>query len=198
MKVIGITGGVGAGKSEILRYLKEKHGAAVIEADKAGHLLMEPGGACYDGIVRKFGSGILNADRSIDREKLGRLVFADASLLEELNKIVHPKVKSYIVSQIEKEKVDGGANVFVIEAALLLEDHYDAICDEIWYIDTDEEIRAMRLKEARGYSEKKIADIMANQKSPGEFRRACQAVIHNSGILKQTYEQIDRQLGKKI
>lgn len=198
MKVIGITGGVGAGKSEILRYLREKHGAAVIEADKVGHLLMEPGSVCYDRIVEKFGSGILNADGTINRERLGRIVFSDASLLRELNKIIHPGVKAQIVSQIEKERASRRTNVFVIEAALLLEDHYDAICDEIWYIDTDEKIRAMRLKASRGYSDEKIADIMANQKSSEEFRRACQAVIHNSKELEYTYEQIDRQLGKKL
>ena len=72
MKVIGITGGVGAGKSEILKYLKEKHGAVVIEADKVGHLLMEPGGACYYSIVEKFGSSILNGDQTINRGKLGK------------------------------------------------------------------------------------------------------------------------------
>ena len=100
MKVIGITGGVGAGKSAILKYLKEKHGAMVIEADKVGHLLMEPGGACYYSIVEKFGSSILNGDQTINRSKLGKIVFADESLLSELNKIIHPRVKSHIVSEI--------------------------------------------------------------------------------------------------
>lgn len=196
MKVIGITGGVGAGKSEILRYLKEKHKAIVVEADKVGHLLMEPGGACYYGIVEKFGSSILNGDQTINREKLGKIVFVDASLLDALNKIIHPRVKSHIVSEIAKERAYHRTNVFVIEAALLLEDHYDVICDEIWYIDTDAQTRANRLKESRGYSDEKIAGIMANQKSPEEFRKACQAVIDNSGSLADTYEQIDRQLGR--
>ncbi len=196
MKVIGITGGVGAGKSEILRYLKEKHGAVVIEADKVGHLLMEPGGACYYSIVEKFGSSILNGDQTINRGKLGKIVFADAELLNALNKIIHPKVKAHIVSEIAKERAYHRTEVFVIEAALLLEDHYDVICDELWYIDTDADIRAKRLRETRGYDEEKISGIMANQKSPEEFRSACQAVIDNSGDLAKTYEQIDRQLGR--
>ena len=196
MKVIGITGGVGAGKSAILNYLKEKHHAVVVEADKVGHLLMEPGGACYYSIVEKFGSSILNGDQTINRGKLGKIVFADESLLNELNKIIHPRVKSHIVSEIAKERAYHRTNYFVVEAALLIEDHYDVICDEMWYIHTDAGIRAKRLKETRGYDDEKIAGIMANQKSPKEFRSACQAVIDNSGDLAYTYEQIDRQLGR--
>lgn len=196
MKIIGITGGVGAGKSAILTYLREHHHAVVIEADKVGHLLMEPGGACYYSIVEKFGSSILNGDQTINRGKLGKIVFSDEMLLEALNKIVHPRVKAHIVSEIAKERAYHRTAYFVIEAALLLEDHYDAICDEIWYIDTDASIRAQRLRESRGYDDEKIAGIMANQKSPEEFRKECQAVIDNSGSLENTFEQIDRQLGK--
>ena len=196
MKVIGITGGVGAGKSEILKYLKEKHGAGNIEADKVGHLLMEPGGACYYSIVEKFGSSILNGDQTINRGKLGKIVFADETLLGELNKIIHPRVKSHIVSEIAKERAYHRTKYFVVEAALLIEDHYDVVCDELWYIHTDAEVRAKRLKASRGYDDEKIASIMANQKSPEEFRSACQAVIDNSGDLTSTYEQIDRQLGR--
>ena len=150
MKVIGITGGVGAGKSAILKYLKEKHGAIVIEADKVGHLLMEPGGACYYSIVEKFGSSILNGDQTINRSKLGKIVFADESLLSELNKIIHPRVKSHIVSEIAKERAYHRTNYFVVEAALLIEDHYDVVCDELWYIHTDEAVREKRLKEKDG------------------------------------------------
>ena len=196
MKVIGITGGVGAGKSEILKYLKEKYKAVVIEADKVGHLLMEPGGACYYSIVEKFGSSILNGDQTINRTKLGKVVFADEALLKELNKIIHPRVKSHIVSEIAKERAYHRTNYFVVEAALLIEDHYDVVCDELWYIHTEESVRAKRFKEARGYDDEKIASICANQKSPEEFRSACQVEIDNSGNLADTCRQIDEQLGR--
>ena len=196
MKIIGITGGVGAGKSEILKYLKEKYKAVVIEADKVGHLLMEPGGACYYSIVEKFGSSILNGDQTINRTKLGKVVFADEALLKELNKIIHPRVKSHIVSEIAKERAYHRTNYFVVEAALLIEDHYDVVCDELWYIHTEESVRAKRLKEARGYDDEKIASICANQKSPEEFRSACQVEIDNSGNLADTCRQIDEQLGR--
>ena len=196
MKVIGITGGVGAGKSEILKFFKEKYHAIVVEADKVGHMLMEPGGACYYSIVEKFGSSILNGDQTINRGKLGKIVFSDEALLAELNKIIHPRVKSHIVSEIAKERAYHRTNLFVVEAALLIEDHYDVVCDELWYIHTDEEVRGKRLKEARGYDDEKIASICANQKSPAEFRSACQVVIDNSGDLADTYRQIEEQLGR--
>ena len=85
---------------------------------------------------------------------------------------------------------------FVVEAALLLEDHYDVICDELWYIHTDEAVRAERLKKARGYDDEKIASICANQKSPEEFRNACDVTIDNSGVFADTCRQIDEQLGR--
>ena len=196
MKVIGITGGVGAGKSEILKYLMDMYVAIVVEADKVGHLLMEPGGACYYSIVEKFGSSILNGDQTINRGKLGKIVFADEGLLAELNKIIHPRVKSHIVSEIAKERAYHRTKYFVVEAALLIEDHYDVICDEKWYIHTDAPVRAERLKETRGYDDEKIASICANQKSPEEFRSAWQVVIDNSGDLAGTQKQIDEQLGR--
>ena len=196
MKVIGITGGVGAGKSEILKFFKEKYHAIVVEADRVGHMLMEPGGACYYSIVEKFGSSILNGDQTINRGKLGKIVFSDEALLAELNKIIHPRVKSHIVSEIAKERAYHRTDLFVVEAALLIEDHYDVVCDELWYIHTDEEVRGKRLKEARGYDDEKIASICANQKSPAEFRSACQVVIDNSGDLADTYRQIEEQLGR--
>lgn len=196
MKVIGITGGVGAGKSEILHYLEEKYHARIVEADRAAHFLMEAGNVCYEEIVKTFGSDILNSDKTIDRDRLGKIVFKDQRQLSLLNEIVHPRVKELIVSEIQKERRKQKSTLFIIEAALLLEDHYDMICDEIWYIYADEKVRTERLKKTRGYSEEKIAGIMANQKSPEEFRKACQAVIDNSGLLKDTYAQIDRRLKK--
>ena len=157
---------------------------------------MEPGGACYYSIVEKFGSSILNGDQTINRGKLGKIVFADEGLLAELNKIIHPRVKSHIVSEIAKERAYHRTEYFVVEAALLIEDHYDVICDEMWYIHTDASVRAERLKETRGYDDEKITSICANQKSPEEFRSACQVVIDNSGDLTGTQKQIDEQLGR--
>ncbi len=194
MRVIGITGGVGAGKSTVLNYLAGQYRAVIVEADKVGHLVMSPGEAAYQEIVAAFGTGILSEDQTIDRGKLGKIVFTDSKQLDILNQIIHPRVKEWIVSYMERVRREGNTKVFVIEAALLLEDHYDLLCDELWYIHTEEAVRTQRLKASRGYSEEKIKSIMANQKSPEEFRKECQVTIDNSGLPKQTEEQIDRQM----
>ena len=195
IKILGITGGVGAGKSTILAYLSEKYQARVIELDKAAHLCMQPGTDCFDRIVKNFGRKILAADGSICRPALSKIVFAERSMVEILNQIVHPAVKNYIREEIRKEREKGSSPFIVLEAALLLEDHYDEICDEIWYIYVDEKTREKRLASSRGYSEEKTKSILRSQLSDKRFRMACQFVVDNSStIVENTYEQIDRGL----
>ncbi len=187
-KIIGITGGVGAGKSAVLSYLGSRYGARILQADEIGRLLQAPGEPCYEQIKGTFGEGILREDGTIDREKLGGIVYADRARLSELNAIVHPAVKARIRQEIASEKT---APLFVIEAALLLEDHYEEICEEIWYIYAAESVRAARLASSRGYSAEKIRQIMDNQLSDQEFRSRCSRVIDNSGTFDRTGEQID-------
>lgn len=195
MKILGITGGVGAGKSTVLDYLQNKYQARVIQADQVGHMVQEPGQTCYKKIVEMFGSEILNEDFTINRQKLGAVVFSDPAALQKLNHIVHPSVKEYIIREIQLEKEKGIVPFVVLEAALLLEDHYDLICDQIWYIYADEETRAERLKRTRGYSDEKVIGIMKNQMNDAEFREKCDVVIDNSNqLLERVYEQIDQAL----
>lgn len=195
MKVLGITGGVGAGKSTVLTHLFEKYRARVIQADQVAHLLEEPGRKCYHQIVEIFGEDILDGDGTISRGRLAAKVFSKPESLKRLNSVVHPAVKAYIIEEIRKEKEAGQAPFVVIEAALLLEDHYDEICDEIWYIHTDREVRKRRLMESRGYTEKKSEEIMKNQLPDGLFFEQCQFVVDNSSdFIENTYEQIDRGL----
>ena len=195
MKVLGITGGVGAGKSTVLMYLKEHYGARVIQADQVGHLLQRPHESCYRRIVELFGSTVLNADGTISRPKLGAIVYADPQKMARLNAIMHPSIRRWIKSEVEAEQNRGCVPFVTVEAALLLEDHYDEICDEIWYIHTDDAVRIKRLQESRGYSEEKCRRIMANQKNECDFRAACQLVIDNSSdIVQNTYEQMDKGL----
>ncbi|MCD8346838.1 MAG: dephospho-CoA kinase [Lachnospiraceae bacterium] len=209
-KVLGITGGVGAGKSTILSYLREQYGACILEADKVGHQVQQPGEACWEQIKEKFGAEILKENGTIDRERLGAVVYADRDKMEQLNAIVHPAVKTRILEEIdvfrsrlsvssEKALVSECKTqkfpVLVIEAALLLEDHYDAFCDEVWYVYADEETRTRRLMKSRGYSREKIRQIMHNQLSEEEFRRRCQAVIDNSGEdMAHICAQIDERI----
>lgn len=193
MKIIGITGGVGSGKSCVLSYMKEQFGAYICQADHVAWELQEPGQKCYRKIVAHFGNDILNEDETINRAKLGQIVFRDHKQLLVLNEIMHPAVKETIVKRIQSERAKGTA-YFVLEAALLLEDGYNQICDELWYIYTDETIRRMRLKESRAYSDEKIDAIMASQLSEQAFRENCQIVIDNSGDFEDTCLQIDKAM----
>lgn len=185
MKIIGITGGIGSGKSKVLSYLEETYRAPIYEADKVAHKLQEPGQLCYEKIVENFGQEILKEGGAIDRKKLGKIVFADAKKRKVLNEIVHPAVKVYIRERITEEKKNESP-LFFIEAALLIEDHYDEICDELWYIYAKEEVRKERLRTSRGYGEEKINQIFASQKSVNEFREKCDREFDNSGFFKDT------------
>lgn len=189
MRIIGITGGVGSGKSLVLSYLEEKYHAVICQADQIAWKLQEPGEESYRKIAAHFGEGILNDDRTINRKALGEIVFRDERELSVLNGITHPAVKEYIKGLISKEEKKGTA-LFVLEAALLLEDHYDEICDELWYIYTNEQIRRRRLKESRQYTDEKMDAMIASQASEEMYRNGCRKVIDNSGSFEETCAQI--------
>lgn len=186
MKVIGLTGGIGSGKSTFLEMLREQ-GCYTVQLDQVAHQLMQPEGPCYLPVVQLFGPAVLSADTGeIQRKKLADIVFHEEEKRQQLNRIVHPEVKKWIVRKIEEERQAGQYSVFVMEAALLIEDHYDEICDELWYIYADEEIRIRRLMKSRGYSEEKARAMMASQLSDKEYRCHCQRVIDNSKELCYT------------
>ncbi len=193
MKIIGITGGVGSGKSRVLSFLEEKYNAIICQADHVAWKLQEPGQRSYLEIVDYFGKTILNDDQTINRGALGQIVFNNVAKLQKLNEITHPAVKDYIKEQIliEKEK---GSELFIIEAALLLEDHYEEICDEIWYIFAREEVRRERLKESRNYTDEKIDSMIAKQQTESYFRKHCQLTIDNSGNFEDTCIQIEKAM----
>ena len=193
MKIIGVTGGVGAGKSTVLDYLKETYHAHLILADLVGHEVMEPGLSAYDAIIETFGREILSENQTIDRKKLGDIVFHKEEMRQKLNAIVHPAVKQEILRRIEQAKLEN-VSYTVVEAALFLEENYDAFCNETWYIYTDEKIRRQRLKESRGYSDERIDQIFRSQKTHEEFQKRCLFMIDNNGSEEETFRQIDRRM----
>ncbi len=193
MKIIGVTGGVGAGKSMVLAYLEEQYGARIIRADDLGHQVMEPGEPAYEKILQEFGREILQPDGRIDRKALGDLVFADAEQRARLNGIIHPAVRVRILELLAEVRQNGRAYA-AVEAALFLEENYGAFCDETWYIYTGEAERRARLKESRGYTDERVSRMFASQKSHEEFLRGCDAMIDNSGSAQETYRQIDRRM----
>ena len=140
MKVIGITGGVGCGKSAVLAYLESEYAAVVTELDGVAKNLQKSGQECFGRIVSQFGTEILRDDGELDRNRLAETVFGDPEKLAKLNAIVHPEVKEWVREDIARKRKDG-VGLYVIEAALLPTAGYESICDEMWYIYAEEPVR---------------------------------------------------------
>ena len=178
MIVLGITGGIGSGKSLVLHKLEQLPDTVILEADLLAHRLMSPGHRAYREIVSAFGTGILSPDGTIDRAVLGQMVFRQEELLEQLNHIVHPEVKRNIRERIRRNRAKG-TRLFVIEAALLIQDGYQAICDEIWYVHTKKEIRIRRLLDSRGGTPEKWEAVFASQPEDEYFLQHADVVLKN-------------------
>ena len=205
MKLIGVTGGVGCGKSEVLRYIETNYNCRIEFSDEIARALEAPGGAIYESLIRLLeqypadgGTGqkaaVTLGDGRINNPEMARRIFSEPDLLKKVNNLVHPAVKQYILSAFEAEKEAGVLDFFVIEAALLIECGYGENVDAMWYIYCDEDERRRRLKASRGYSDEKIDNILRSQLSEKTFRDNADVVIDNSGLLEKTCTQVDQAL----
>lgn len=194
MKIIGITGGVGCGKSEVIRYIMKKYNCFVIFADDVAKQLQQKGNLCYDRIVELLGVDILAEDGEIDKGKMAAKIFADESLLGRVNAIIHPAVYDFILDKIAEHKKKNEIDFIIIEAALLIECGYGKIVDEMWYVYTTDEIRRERLRKSRRYSDEKITQIFSQQLSYEEFKNASSFVVDNNGAMELAQQQIDDKL----
>lgn len=191
MKFIGITGGVGAGKSEILKYLNSREDTRVMLADDIARQLCEPGQPCNEELQQIFsGDQVFDSEGNMDRARMAMVIFADDKKRRQMNEIVHPAVKEYVLEQYRLCQNHGEISYLFLEAALLIEEHYDEICDELWYIYTSEENRRKRLIASRGYSNEKIDEIFASQLCETEYRSHCLRVIDNNGTTEETISQV--------
>lgn len=189
MKFIGITGGVGAGKSELLKFIKEHYLCKIYLADEVAYEVRKPGTKCYEELCDLLGEDVVS-----DSKKMAAKVFSDEELLSKVNGIVHPAVREYLLDALDKAKKDGETELFFVEAALLIEAGYKGTCDELWYVYADRETRIKRLMEARGYTREKAISIMDNQLSEDVFRKECDFIIDNSSSLDKSYEAIKGRL----
>lgn len=199
MRTIGITGGVGCGKSKVLEYIKDNYNCRIILADDIGNKVKEPGQACYQPMIDLFGEDIIDSndpDKAFDKKVIAEKIFADRTLLEKINAIIHPAVLDYFLQQKEEETIKGNIDFLFLEAALLIECGYKQYVDEMWYIYTDANIRRNRLKISRGYSDSKIDGIMASQLTEAAFRENSDFVINNSNSLEETYKQIKDKMAE--
>ena len=189
MKILGITGGIGSGKPLVTKLLEEE-GAYIANTDRIAKELMEPGQASYIDVVEYFGKDILLEDKTIDSNRLSKIVFKDEKKLKILNSLTHPKVLEVVQEEIGEKRKEGW-KYFVIETALMIESGYDTICDQVWYVYAPEKMRRDRLKKSRDYSDLKIDSIFESQCKDEDFRKRYSIVIENVGDLDYLKEQVE-------
>ena len=187
--VIGITGGVGSGKSCVLELIQELCGARLLLADQIAHDLMEPGKPGYQAVVQALGVDFLADDGTIDRKRLAELIFGKREARKTVDGIIHPMVWKEICHEIRNAE----EAVVVVEAALPDEKVHD-IYDEMWYVYTSRENRISRLMKGRGYTREKCEAIMESQLPDEEFRKMCQTEIDNNGSLEDVRKQVAEKL----
>ncbi|HEY41704.1 MAG TPA: dephospho-CoA kinase [Dehalococcoidia bacterium] len=183
MKVIGLTGGIGSGKSTVSRMLAEL-GAVVLDADKVGHEAYQPGTKVWNEVVAAFGQEVVAADGSVDRKKLGAIVFGDPAALERLNGIMHPRMHEMMADRIEEYRRQG-VKVVVLEAAILLEAGWTPLVDEVWLTVASESAVVQRAKERTGLPEEQIRSRIRSQLSNEERKKQASVVISNDGSLDE-------------
>lgn len=194
MKTIGITGGVGAGKSAVLEYLADNYNCDIIMTDDVAKGLYAKGSKTYEMMIALIGEDIVDESGEIDKKKLADIIFSNANKRMAVNSIVHPAVKQEVITRITNNKIAGILDYTFVESALLLTEHYDVFCDEVWYIDTSEDIRRRRLKESRGYSDEKIDNILKSQQALENIKDKCSYCIDNNKDLEYTFRQIQNIL----
>lgn len=191
MIVIGLTGGIGTGKSEVARIFQEL-GAVIINADQLGHQAYTPHSETWQEVVKTFGEGVLQPSGEIDRKALGGIVFSDPSQLEKLNQIMHPRMARMVEQQIQELR-STGCEVVVVEAAVLFEAGWDVLVEEVWTTDAPEEQVVARLQSRNGLSEEEAKKRIGAQMSAQERNSRSQVVVTNGGSLEdleQTVKEI--------
>jgi len=187
MYVIGLTGGIGSGKSTVADVL-EQQGAVILDADKVGHEVYMPGRPAWQEIVDEFGDEVVAEDGTIDRKKLGAIVFADPKNLARLNNITHPRMKGMMREKLGKIENDG-ADFAVLEAALLFEARWDDLADEVWVTVTPPEVAAQRTAERSGLPPAQVLERIRSQMTNEERTSQADIIIDTDCPIEETRAQ---------
>jgi dephospho-CoA kinase len=196
MLVIGLTGGIGTGKSEVTRLLQAL-GAEVINADQVGHEAYQPDSESWIEVVKAFGEDILGPSREINREKLGAIVFGDSEQLAKLNRIMHPRMAGIVSERLESLR-DQGTKVVVVEAALLYEAGWDSLVDEVWATDSPVETVMERLQARNGMSPEEVLKRIDSQMDRSERLSRAQVIVDNGGNVVDLEATIDSLWNSRV
>jgi len=197
MQVIGLTGGIGAGKSLVAEVLGGL-GARVIDADKVGHEAYAPGTEGFRAVVEAFGTEVVGGDGQIDRARLGEKVFGNAAELQKLTAIVHPLIRQMVDDRITAARQDPEVRVVVLEAAILLDSGWDAVTDEVWVVVADRSAIRQRLAAARGLSESEVDARAAKQMSDEKRRSRADVLVQNFGTPDELRSEVERLWCQRI
>lgn len=189
MRVVGLTGGIGSGKSVVARMLAQ-HGADVIDADQLAREVVEPGTLALTQIVTRFGPTVLDERGYLDRRKLGKVVFKDEKLRTELNQIVHPAVQARAMERIN-ELVNQGSELIIYDVPLLYESGLERFFPEVVVVNVDPRVQRERIAIRDGLAAEEIEDRIAAQMPLAEKVARATYVIENSGTLESTRHQVD-------
>ncbi len=189
MKTIGLTGGIGSGKSTVAEFL-EQLGATVIHADLVGHEVYRPETEGWRAVTAAFGSAIVAADGTIDRKRLGAIVFGDVQARARLNAIVHPLIATEIQRRISAHRASGQRGPIIVEAAVLIEANWLSLVDEVWLVVADRSAIVQRLGTQRSLSPEDVGARIAAQLSDEERQRHAHVVIRNTGSLQDLRDQV--------
>lgn len=196
MRVIGLTGGIAAGKSTVSGALAAA-GAVLIDADKVGHEAYQPGTETHAALVEAFGEQIVAENGEIDRRKLGAIVFADPAQRQRLQDIVWPRMRAMMRAKLDALAA-GGAEVAVIEAAVLIEADWLDLVDEVWVVQVPEEVAMQRLMARNGFSAEDAQARIRAQLSNEERARHAQVIIDNSGSVEEARRQVAAALASPV
>jgi dephospho-CoA kinase len=197
MKVVGITGGIGSGKSTAAQLLGDL-GAYVIDADKVGHDIYRPGSEGWRRVVGDFGQQVVAADGTIDRKRLGSIVFSDRAALARLNALLHPLIGDEIRRLIESKRAGGWAGPIVVEAAILVEASWQSIFDEVWVVTADREAVIRRLASQRGLDRAAVQSRIGSQLGDEERCRHATVVVPNTGTVDDLRTELKRLWDERL
>jgi dephospho-CoA kinase len=195
MKIIGLTGGIGSGKSTVASMLAD-NGAYVIDADKVGHEVYYKGGLAWDAVVKAFGTDILNENGDIDRRKLAATVFHDNEKLNMLDAIVHPIIAREVSRRIDNAR-GKGVELVIVEAALLIESGWYKMVDEVWLITADQEIRLHRIMQRDDISIEEARLRMQSQMPDDEKAEYADIIIVNNNGMEDLKRKVKEALQRE-
>ena len=188
MKVIGLTGGIGSGKSTVAQLLADL-GAVILDADKVGHEALKPGSEVHEQVVKEFGQGIVTASGDIDRAKLGEMVFNNDEALSRLNRIMHPPMHNMVKAKLEEYERQGADEV-VLEAPLLIEAGWTPLVHEVWVTVAPEATILRRISEKTGLSEQETRKRIHAQLSNKERTKHANVVIDTDCSLDELKKRV--------